>query len=301
MIHSDYSLKAEAEFTKARARENISRIVSLLKREDDDLLSLQDVKSLLKPKAECYRGIQTVPVNLIAGSEGRYRDFNKMFLPRSYTLKKRWMSIQKAHYENKILPPVKLYELGGVYFVRDGNHRVSVAVNNKVHYIDAEITALETEIDLSPGMSLESIKREVIQYEKSRFFAVTKLDALRPECELDFTATGRYDDIILHIKGHRYSLNQLHGGGISFRKALLSWYDTVYLPIVSIIHEEQLLKSFPGRTESDLYVWIVRHWDELKGKYGDDYPIANAARDLKNKFGMKRHFLLTKKKSNQVK
>jgi hypothetical protein len=61
------------------------------------------------------------------------------------------MSIQMANYENKTLPPVKLCELGGVYFVRDGNHRVSVVVNNKVRCIDAETTAFETEIDLSQG------------------------------------------------------------------------------------------------------------------------------------------------------
>jgi hypothetical protein len=34
------------------------------------------------------------------------------------------------------LPSILLYEIGGVYFVRDGNHRVSVAKIKGVEFID---------------------------------------------------------------------------------------------------------------------------------------------------------------------
>jgi hypothetical protein len=69
---------------------------------------------------------------------------------------------------------------------------------------------------------------------------------------------------------------------------MLSWYDTVYKPIVDLIEGERFLKAFPGRTASDLYVWIVRHWDELKKKFGQGFPLEKAARDYTELYGRPR-------------
>ena len=81
-----------------------------------------------------------------------------------------------------------------------------------------------------------------------------------------FTTTGRYEDLLVHIDCHKYYMNQNQPEEIPYRQAMLDWYDTVYIPIVQIIREERLVGAFRGRTESDLYVWVVRHWDELCGK-----------------------------------
>ncbi|MEJ5190154.1 MAG: transcriptional regulator, partial [Breznakiellaceae bacterium] len=69
---------------------------------------------------------------------------------------------------------------------------------------------------------------------------------------------------------------------------LVSWYNNVYKPIIDIIEEENLVSRFPGRTPSDLYVWIVKHWDFLKKKYGIHYSLAEAARDFAKKYGKER-------------
>jgi hypothetical protein len=72
---------------------------------------------------------------------------------------------------------------------------------------------------------------------------------------------------------------------IPLEHALKSWYENVYLPIVETIRESKLLARFAGRTETDLYLWIVRHWDELKHQYGQDFPVAAAAEDYSARFG----------------
>jgi len=277
--------RARNDFLRARTREMVSKILSVLINETNDLLPLQEVQSILKPKSERYKGMRAIPVASIAGSEGRYRDFNRNFLPKHSHLRDRWVSIKVAHYQDKILPPIRLYELGGVYFVRDGNHRVSVAVEQGVEFIDAEVTQLDSDITLEPGATKEQIKRSVIDFEKKRFLAETRLDKLRPESCIEFTETGRYDDIIEHINVHKYYRNLNRQQEISFEEGLLSWYDSVYFPIVTIIREERILPRFPERTESDLYVWIVRHWDELKGKYGQGFSMREAARDFSSKHG----------------
>ena len=102
---------------------------------------------------------------------------------------------------------------------------------------------------------------------------------------LDFTSPGRYDQIIEHVLVHKYFLNQNIKGEISFADALWSWYENVYKPVVLTIQEEGLLSRFAGRTASDLYMFLVQHWDELKRKYGLGYSIGEAVRDYGQRFG----------------
>ncbi len=87
-----------------------------------------------------YAGLQTVPLAAIRGSEGRARDFDQEFNPRRTSTRERWVSIALAHLRGESLPPVILIQVGDVYFVRDGHHRVSVARAWGQQYIEAEVT-----------------------------------------------------------------------------------------------------------------------------------------------------------------
>jgi hypothetical protein len=221
---------------------------------------------------------------LIAGSEGRYHDFNKFFLPKKEHLRSRWQRVDEAHIMDIILPPIALYEIGGAYFVRDGNHRVSVARMQNVEFIDAEVTSLTTEININPSMTTDDLREALITYEKNIFYEKTEFGSLTNYWELNFSSTGRYDVIYNHILVHKYYLNEGTEEEIPFSEALVSWYNNVYNPVITIIREQWLLVNFPGRTEADLYVWIIKHWDFLKKKYGS-YSLSKAAGDFSKKYG----------------
>ncbi|GAB1481524.1 DUF4032 domain-containing protein [Treponema sp.] len=287
-------LQAAEDFSKARGRAFLTKIQHFLNADKDRLLSFNDVKEILKPQSETYRGMQTVPIRLIVGSEGRYRDFNKYFLPKAEHLRSRWERVDVAHLKDIILPPIQLYEIGGVYFVRDGNHRVSVARMQGAFDIDAEVTSLSSEITIDPSMDAESLRFAVINYEKKLFYEKTQFGALTEFYTLDFSTTGRYDVIYNHILVHKYFLNQNADGEITFTDALVSWFNNVFMPIIDIIEEDYLISRFPERTPSDLYVWIVKHWDFLKKKYGVNYSIKDAARDFSDKYGKDRWAVLKK-------
>jgi hypothetical protein len=278
---------AADDFSRARGRAVLSRIQHFLHTGQDRLLSFNDVKDILKPANQVYQGTQTVPIKLIVGSEGRYRDFNKYFLPRSDHLRSRWERVDEAHIRDIPLPPIQLYEIGGVYFVRDGNHRVSVARTQNVEYIDAEVISLATEISITPSMTIEALTEALIAYEKKVFYEKTGFGELTGCGSLDFTSPGRYDVIYDHILVHKYFLNLHKPEEIPFPAALVSWYNKVYCPVIDIINEQRLLLHFPGRSPSDLYVWIVKHWDFLKRKY-KVYSLAEAARDFSQKYGQSR-------------
>jgi hypothetical protein len=280
MSDDRFQSMARSDFSKLRTRETIARILSLLKVRRDEMLSLGDVRSLLRPDSETYRGMRTVPIEKIVGSEGRYKDFNRKFLPRHDKLMRRWMRVDMAHYQNITLPPISLFEIGGVYFVRDGNHRVSVARSQGAEFIDAEVISLSSEISLSPSMGLEQLKRAVIDFEKRRFYEETGLDHDHPGGTIEFTEVGRYDEILDHIREHKWYMNLKKTEEIPFAQAAVSWFEGVYLPIVTIIRETRLLARFPQTTEADLYVFVGKHWSELNGRYGPLFTLEEAAEDL---------------------
>lgn len=277
--------QAQQDFNRARWKETINRILSIWQPGRADLLSLEEIKEILKPKSETYRGMQTVPIERIVGSEGRYRDFDKKYLPRYEYLRQRWKNIDLAHLQNIILPPIKLYEIGGLYFVRDGNHRVSVARMQGVEAIDAEVISLNSEIQLAPDVTRDTLKEKVIQWEQKQFFEKTGYDRFFPPEDLVFTATGRYDEILEHILVHKYFINQNSDKEILFQEAIISWHDNVFKPIIDLVREGGVLSRFPGRTPADMYVWVSRHWDALKQKYGQNYPVSKAVEDFSIRYG----------------
>ena len=275
-----FRFQAQEDFSRARNKAWINEMQNIMHPDKKRLLSLNDVKKILKPKNEIYIGLKTVPIKKIVGSEGRYNDFDNHFLPRSNELKQRWVNIDQAHLSDIVLPPIQLYELGGLYFVRDGNHRVSVAKTQGVEFIDAEVISLQSEVQLPPDVRLDTLLDAVIRYEKRVFYNETHFGDLTDYWDLDFTATGRYDVIYNHILVHKYYMNEQQHTEIDFNDALVSWYKTVYLPVIAVIDKYKLLSDFKDRTKSDIYVWIVKHWDSLKQKNGNDFSLDEAALDF---------------------
>ncbi len=289
--------QTEEDFFKARNKALFNEIQHFVNQEESQLLSFNDVKQMLKPQNEIYLGMQEVPVNLIAGSEGRYYDFDNHFFPKNIHLKTRWERIDEAHLTDVILPPIKLYEIGGLYFVRDGNHRVSVARSKGVECIDAEVVSLKSEIKLKPGMTKAKIQKEVINYEKRVFYMETAFGDITDFWKLDFSATGQYDVIYNHILTHKYFINQDKTEEISMPDAVLSWYENVYSPVVSVIKKRKIMRKFRGRTTSDMYVWLIKYWDELKTKFGGDIELDDIAEGFTQQFGIGffRNFFKNKK------
>ena len=287
----------EADFSKAYNKALVHELQHFFNPEEASLISFSDIKKLLKPKNESYIGIKTVPVSSIVGSEDRYKDFDREFFPKNLHLRSRWESIDEVHKKDIILPPISLYEVGGLYFVRDGNHRVSVAKSRGTEFIDAEVVSLQSEIKLKQTDSMQDIIRQIINYEKRVFYAETSFGDITDYWCLDFTAAGRYDVIYNHILTHKYYMNQGKTEEVSMEEAINSWFNNVYMPLAGSISRKKILKKFPKRTIGDLYVWTVRYWDQLKQKFGDNVEIDDAVENFTKKYRIP----LYKRIKNQIK
>lgn len=280
------SAQTDEDFNKAHNKALFNEIQHFLNPDEATLISFSDIKKLLKPKNEVYKGMTVVPINLIVGSEGRYHDFDNRFFPKSMHLKSRWEHIDMAHIQDINLPPISLYELGGVYFVRDGNHRVSVARSKGIEFIDAEVVSLKSEVHLKPGDNLAKMTRQVIQYEKRVFYTETNFGDITDYWVLDFSVPGQYDVIYNHILTHKYYINMNKTEEISMEDAIISWFKTVYLPVIKVIDRHRIMRLFKKRTKADMYVWVIKYWDELKQKFNQDIPLDTVADYLTRKYGM---------------
>ena len=86
-----------------------------------------------------YGGVRVVETRRIVGSVGRHGEFDAAFMPLKASQEARWKRIDQAFHRCEDLPPVSLYEVGDLRYVRDGNHRVSVARFHGVEEIEAEV------------------------------------------------------------------------------------------------------------------------------------------------------------------
>jgi hypothetical protein len=269
-------MEARREYHDARRKAFWHRICDLLKGETRRLLSLEEVRHKLHTASQTYRGIQTVELDQIVGTMGRYTDFDRAFLPLKSHTAGRWMAIAKAYRDGEPLPPVQLYKIGDAYFVRDGHHRVSVAREHGMKSIEAEVIEFRTRVPIGANISDQDLDLKAAYVE---FLEATDLDRLRPEQQIECTAHGAYGILLEHIGVHRYFLGLEKQRDIAWREAVLSWYDDVYCPVVEMIREHDILEQFPGRKESDLYLWLMDHLYFLR-QGSEDISIEEAAADL---------------------
>ena len=265
------------DFDRARRKAFVQRILGFFTRRSPDLLPFEQVREQLRLSNQHFRGLQEVPLDQIVGSVGRYQDFTRTFLPRSDELRERWAAVEDQVVTGGGLPPVELYRVGDAYFVRDGNHRVSVARAQDAPSIEAYVWEYATPVPLSPEDDLDDL---LIKEEYVEFLETTRLHRLRPEQHIEFTALGRYRDLLEHITIHRYYLGRDLEREIPYAEAVTSWYDKVYQPIVQAIKESGVLAYFPGRTEADLYIWISRWQHVLSERYGRSLTAQEAVADF---------------------
>jgi hypothetical protein len=262
------------EYTTAVNRAFWQDIIHFISRKPAQLLSFEDIRARLRLREESYRGLQTIELSKIVGSVGRYTDFTRDFLPRQKVDRDRWTRIYAETVGGMGLPPIELYKVGDSYFVRDGNHRVSVArsLDNKV------IQAYVTELTVPDGIAGLVLGNHIDAAEAYvAFLDEIGLRVTRPEHEsLMLTEPTRYPELLGHIRLHRDALN-CDGDSVTLDAAAAHWYDQVYLPTIAMIRDYAVLDRERGRTEADFYLWMVDHLQELSLEYTGNHADFNPA------------------------
>jgi nucleotide-binding universal stress UspA family protein len=272
---------AVQDFHKARDQAAMERIIARLTGKSANLLCYDDVRRKLRAQKTTSQELKDIPIDAIVGSVGRCADFTRSFLPRKETDGDRWARIEVAMTDLSGLPPIDVYQVGEAYFVLDGHHRVSVARHLGATHIQAYVTKVQTRVALTPDVQPDDL---IIKAEYADFLVHTNLDELRPEADLSVSVPGQYREIEHHIEVHQYYMGLEQRREVPYQEAVAHWYDTVYLPVVDAIRERGILRDFPERTETDLYLWVSAHRAELQEELGWEIGTDAAATALVEQF-----------------
>ncbi len=261
-------LNSKEHFIAAHRKALREDLTARLSGRQNDLLPFDELMNTLQTFEQItHREPQMIPLDKIVGSVGRYKDFTSSFLPRSGALSERWARVERYMDDPRGLPPIDVFKVGDVYFVADGNHRVSVARANGFDQIEAYVTEYPIDPGLEPGDTLDEA---LIKAGRARFLAETRLDEHVPNLDIYLTRLGGYRQLLDHIEAHRHQMMEGQPDApVSLKDAALDWYNTRYLPIIAAIRHRRLLERFPGQTAADLYIWVWNVVMEMYSAFGE--------------------------------
>jgi hypothetical protein len=226
----------------------------------DALLPLREVTSRLRILGQSYVGVRTIPVDKIVGSVDRSVDFDRLFRPRGRELRARLNGLRAA-FADREMPPISVYEAGGVYFVSDGHHRVALSRLLGGEFIDAEVTAIRTSNRLGPDVDF----LQLIHTEQHRIFTErTGLLVARPDARIEVSRPIGYTELLAVVEAHAYELSRARGELVPIEEATADWYAQSWLPALEAVRTSGLDKRFDFKTDGDLYLWLGRKLQELR-------------------------------------
>jgi len=251
--------KSDIAFSKAISTAFAQELKDLLLRRSKHLLPFDEIKEKLDLWYGKDIGLKSVPLCSIVGSQGRYKNFTRHFLPLDENLRDRWKQIDSAVESGKDLPPVELYKVCNAYFVKDGHHRVSVAKAKKKSFIEAKVFEYNCDLSLDDKTDVEQV---AILETYQLFLKKTGLKKTRNP-DLHLTVLGGCPILMEHIHRHRFYLMGVKKIEVSIEDASISWFDNIYTPMVVLINKAGIMENFPHRTKTDFYIWISKYKNRL--------------------------------------
>lgn len=254
-------VRAELEFREERREAQHQELGAPLDPGTTAVPQLRQVVEAVGSTGERDLGVREIPLTQIKGAESYSPDFDPSFLPRSRHLRQRWVQLYERMERGDQMPPIEVYLVGNSYFVRKGHHQVSVARHLGWTKLRARVVELKTRVPVADELNAEELLRAA---EYADFLEKTGLDKTRPRARLDCSQLGRYDVILDHIEGHRYFLALKTGREVPLSEAAVSWYDTVYRPLMDVVIAREVQRRLPDWTEADIYLTLTRLWLDLE-------------------------------------
>jgi hypothetical protein len=243
---------AKDDFSRARRQRALARLAARLRGEPGDVdlvLPFEEVVEALGRVGERSLGLQTIPLDSIVGSVGRTREFDRSFRPTSNRTRERWERIAGAQRRGESMPPISVYRIGDVHFVRDGHHRVSVARAQGLTDIDAYVTEVTTRVGIDRRMSLADLplKSHERLFRERVPLSNEEVEEVRPSDPWDYgrLAEGVEAWGFRHGQGRREFLTR--------EEVARVWLVDEFRPVVAMLREADLIGK---GTAADAYMRV---------------------------------------------
>jgi hypothetical protein len=126
-------------------------------------------------------------------------------------------------------------------------------------------------------------ERYAVAQEIRSFELVTHIDVDKLLGNFDAKGYGKL--LLQHINEHKWYLSERHGREVPLQDAAEHWYREIFKPVCSIFSDHGLLRFFPDKTASSLYVEIMEHKYFMSQKERRDVGLVAALEDYAARFG----------------
>lgn len=258
---------AQNDFSRMRRRAVLSRLAGWLRREPDDvseILPFDEVVAALGRTGEHRLGLQVIDLDTIVGSVDRVGDFDRWFRPRPAVSRERWERLDLARRRGETIPPIDVYRVGELHFVRDGHHRVSVAHALRLRTIDAFVTEITTRVDAT-GIGRRG---DLITKDLRRVFLDRVPLPGAALCTILVTSAWSYAVLSETVEAWGFRLMQQEARYLDRETVARRWYAEEFRPVVRMLGDADLIGD---RTDAEAYLHLAaqryrltrtHRWDE---------------------------------------
>jgi hypothetical protein len=245
---------AEADFLRARRLQVIAAMgARVMLKESGDLkaLSFQEVVDALGLVDEVSLGVRVIPVEQIVGSVDKVRDFDPKFRPRSGRNRQRFERIAEAARRGEPLAPIDVYQIGEMYFVRDGHHRVAVHRSLGLSMIEADVRLVHTLVEPDDVRAHSDLAAREL-----RKLFVQRVPLSRSARQaVRLTRAEQYPFLAEMVEAWSARLMFREGEVLNRVRASHRWYTEEFVPVTTLIHDGGLRGK--DETLADAYMWAA--------------------------------------------
>ncbi|HEY6888001.1 MAG TPA: hypothetical protein VI300_09485 [Solirubrobacter sp.] len=244
---------AKIAFDRERRRRALSRLASRMRFEADDvshMLPFEEVVAALGATSRTSIGEQVIPLDKIVGTVDRRRgDFDRSFRPSPNT-RGRWERIAEARKRGEAMPAIDVFQIGDLYFVQDGHHRVSVARAMGDKDINANVVQVRTKLGAGPELQMRDLPLKAHE----RVFNERVPLPASARARIQLSDEWRYAQLATLIESWGYRAGLERERVLSRPELALTWFRDEYEPMVDMLREAEL---GGGGTETERYLRVA--------------------------------------------
>jgi hypothetical protein len=258
------SADAQSDFARARRRNSLRGVTAFLRREPDDvnlILPFDEVVQALGMIGRRSCGISIVELDTIVGTVDRLRSFDRGFRPMSAEVQARWQRIAEARRRGDSMPPIDLYRIGEAHFVRDGHHRVSVAIAQGDEVIEANVTEILTRVGMDRSIRISDlpVKSQERLFQERVPLEPHQLARIQP------TEPAQWGTLAEGVEAWGYRLMQRDGVWLDRRTLAQRWFHEEYTAALDVLRDAGLLEETGAKTETEAYIRLTwQRWQALQ-------------------------------------
>ena len=270
---------AQYDFSRARRQRALARLAARLRRAEDvnHILPFEEVARALGRTGERRLGQQLIPLDSIVGTVDRSREFDRSFRPTSPRVRERWQRINLAQRQGEAMPPIDVYRIGDIHFVKDGHHRVSVARALGHRDINAYVTEVLTELGGDRAIRMRDLPLK--SHQRLFYERVPLPKEQREQIHLD--DEWRYAALAEAVEAWGFRVSQARREWMSRGEVAEEWFRDEYQPVVEMLREAQLIAKGVTDTEAYMTVAALRYLI-LRTHEWDDAVIDAIRRDIES-------------------